>query len=142
MLGANDLFLCQVSTPDGCVAELPATLRRIGRNVRRIVAAIRARGRYHRRLVIVGYFALDDGSSLQRRVVKALNAAVLQAAQPFRVVAANGYAMFSAAAAHSAGNSCDAGLLTQLGRPGRCGIHPSYAGHGLLALAVADAARR
>lgn len=35
MIGANDLFRCQATTADGCAAELPRTLRRVGRNVDR-----------------------------------------------------------------------------------------------------------
>jgi hypothetical protein len=35
------------------------------------------------------------------------------------------------------GSTCGAGLLTQLGMPGNCGIHPSYAGQALLAEALA-----
>jgi hypothetical protein len=39
------------------------------------------------------------------------------------------------------GNTCGAGLLTQLGKPGDCGIHPSYAGQALLAQALEKAIR-
>jgi lysophospholipase L1-like esterase len=142
MIGANDLFRCQATTADGCSAELPRTLRRVGRDVRRIVAALRDQGHYRGRLAIVGYYALDYASAVQRRIVARLNATVRGAARPFGIVVANGFGRLSAAARHSAGNSCDAGLLTQLGRPGKCGIHPSYAGQALLALAVADALAR
>ncbi len=48
-----------------------------------------------------------------------------------------------AAAAHSSGDStCTAGLLTQLvGASTPCGIHPSYAGASLLALALEKVTR-
>jgi hypothetical protein len=39
------------------------------------------------------------------------------------------------------GNTCVAGLLTQLGSPGTCGIHPSYAGQALLAQALEKVVR-
>ena len=43
------------------------------------------------------------------------------------------YRTFARASIHSGNNSCTAGLLTQLGAPGTCGVHPSYAGQALLA---------
>ncbi len=63
------------------------------------------------------------------------------AAKPFDVVVANGYGAFAKADKHSDGNACTAGLVTQLGKPGVCGIHPSYAGQSLLAQAVEQAIR-
>ena len=43
MIGANDFFLCRLTTADGCTSagEQQATLRRIEGNVRRIVSRIR-----------------------------------------------------------------------------------------------------
>lgn len=76
-------------------------------------------------------------SSLVRRLNRTLN----RAAKPFGRVVADGYAEFAAAAVHSANDPCAAGLLTQLGQPGTCGIHPTYAGHALLAQAVGKAIR-
>jgi lysophospholipase L1-like esterase len=139
MIGANDLYLCQKTTSDGCATELAPTLRRIGRNARRIVSALRGRGRYRGQLVIVAYYAPDYTSAFYVAVIRALNRTVRDAARPFGIAVADGFGRWRAAARHSAGNSCTAGLLTQLGAPGTCGVHPSYAGHGLLALAVADA---
>ena len=50
---------------------------------------------------------------------------------------ADGFGELAAGAAHSGGNSCTAGLLTQLtGASTPCGIHPSYAGASLLAQAL------
>ena len=54
------------------------------------------------------------------------------------MVIADGFGEFEAAAAHSGGNTCTAGLLTQLSTGG-CGIHPSYAGQSLLAQALEKA---
>ena len=62
------------------------------------------------------------------------------AAKPFHVVMADGFAAFRAAARQSGGDSCKAGLLTQL-TTGGCGVHPSLAGQALLALAVEQAIR-
>ena len=51
---------------------------------------------------------------------------------------ADGYGEFQAGSVHSGGNTCTAGLLTQLSTGG-CGIHPSYAGQSLLAQALEKA---
>jgi lysophospholipase L1-like esterase len=47
-VGANDVFLCQRSTPDFCtsVSERAAVFAKIRRNVRRILRAIRRKARY------------------------------------------------------------------------------------------------
>ena len=63
------------------------------------------------------------------------------AAKPYHVVIADGYGELATATARFGGNSCTAGLLTQLGTVGKCGIHPSYAGQTLLAAAVEKAIR-
>jgi hypothetical protein len=62
-------------------------------------------------------------------------------ARPFGVVIADGYGVFWIASARFGYSPCLAGRLTQLGMPGRCGIHPSYARQTLLAKAVAAAIR-
>jgi lysophospholipase L1-like esterase len=140
MLGANDLFRCQTVTRDGCVGELRAALGQIGRNVRRIVSEIRHKGRYRGQLVIVNYYSLNYASAFINGVVRMLNNTVDGAARPFKVQIADGFQEFKAGSAHSGGNPCTAGLLTQVGG-GACGVHPSYAGQALLAEAVAKAIR-
>ncbi len=88
--------------------------------------------------MIVNYYApvpADDTTS------QLLNQIQDAAAKPFHVVVADGYAAFAAADLHSGGDACTAGLVTQLGKPGDCGIHPSYAGQSLLAQAVEQAIR-
>lgn len=140
MIGANDGFLCIETTKDGCTStsEMAALRHRITHNVRIILHAIRNNARYQGQLVIVNYYspvkAYDPRS-------EQLNAIVDAAARPFHVRIADGFAVFHRADSHSASNACLAGLLTQLGKPGDCGIHPSYAGQSLLAQAVAQAIR-
>lgn len=137
MVGANDLFVCQRTTPHACTApsEQRAVLTKITKNVRRIVSAIRNRAGYGGQLVIVHYFSLDYSSAFINGVVRALNAAQDAGAQGFDFDVANGFEKFRRASANSGGSPCRAGLLTQL-KSGGCGVHPSYAGQGLLALAV------
>jgi lysophospholipase L1-like esterase len=142
-IGANDLFLCQKSTRDGCLSpsEEQGVLTTVGNNVSRILSAIRQKARYRGQLVIVNYYSLNYSSGLITGIVNALNQTQDTAAKPFRALIANGYGEFYAGSLHSGGDPCKAGLLTQLST-GSCGVHPTYAGQSLLALAVEKAARR
>jgi lysophospholipase L1-like esterase len=135
MIGANDLFLCRSTTADGCTSEFKAALTKITKNVRHIVSAIRNKAGYKGRLVIVHYFSLDYTSAFGNGVVRALNDAQDAGAKGFDFHVANGFAEFRRGSAKSGGRPCKAGLLTQL-KGGGCGVHPSYAGQGLLAQAV------
>ena len=139
MIGANDGLLCLETTKDGCASksEMSALKHEITHNVQTILGAIRQKAHYRGQLVIVNYYspikAFDSRS-------KQLNATVDAAARPFRVRFAQGFSVFQRAARQSA-SPCAAGLLTQLGKPGACGIHPSYAGQSLLAQAVEQVIR-
>jgi lysophospholipase L1-like esterase len=139
MIGANDLFLCQRTTSDGCVSELEAALTRIQRNVRTVVSGIRRKARYRGRVVLVNYFSTDYNSSFANGVVGALNNAQRAGAKGLRVSVADGFGQWRRATTRFGGNACTAGLLTPLGQS--CDVHPSYAGQSLLGLAVQRAAR-
>jgi lysophospholipase L1-like esterase len=141
MIGANDLLRCQSTTKDGCASrsERDAVFAKLARNVKHILSAIRTNAHYTGQLAILNYYSLNYSSSAINQIVEALNSTVDGAAKSFVVEIANGFAEFKAASVHSGGSPCTAGLLTQLGSPGKCGVHPSYAGQALLAQAVADA---
>ena len=140
MIGANDLLRCEETSKDGCLrpSEQQAVFRTVGSNVRHILSAIRDNARYRGQLAIVNYCSPVVG--FNAFIVK-LNRAVDAAARPFRVVIAGGFGAFQAADRRSGRNPCTAGLLTQLGSPGKCGIHPSYAGQSLLAQALLKVTR-
>jgi lysophospholipase L1-like esterase len=142
MIGANDLFLCQETTRDGCASGLPATLKTVGANVRRIVSGIRGKARYRGQIVLMRYYAPDYRSAFLTGGSQLLNKTAYDAAKPYRVHVADGFGQWRAASAKSGDDPCTAGLLTQLGQPGTCGVHPSWAGQGLLALALARAVKR
>jgi lysophospholipase L1-like esterase len=144
MIGANDFFICQATSNDGCASqsERQATATTIKRNVRTILTGIRKKAGYRGQLVVVRYFSLDYSSAGVSAGARAISGPMLTAAKPFRVAVADGFGQFKAATAKSAGSSCRAGLLTQLVQPGSCGVHPSYSGQALLALAVARVIRR
>ncbi len=135
-IGANDLFRCQATTSDGCASELQATLATVSSNIRTILSTIRNKAHYRGQIVIVNYYSLDYTSAFITGVVSALNQTQDTAGQPFRVLIANGFGQFYQGSLYSGANPCTAGLLTQLGKPGNCGVHPSYAGSSLLALSV------
>jgi lysophospholipase L1-like esterase len=140
MIGANDFFYCQETTSDNCAStpELNATAAALTKNIHTILSAIRKSARYTGQIVIVNYYSLDYSSSVGNAQSQLLNHVQDAAAKPFHVEIADGFGVLGAAALHSGGNSCTAGLLTQLGG-GKCGIHPSYAGQALLAAAVEQA---
>jgi lysophospholipase L1-like esterase len=140
MIGANDFFLCQKATTDQCTSsgELAALSASVGKNVTTILSAIRFRAHYRGQIAIVNYYSLDYSNPLDNLVTEqVLNANQDNAAAPFHVEIADGFGELQAGAAHSGGSTCNAGLLTQLGAPGTCGIHPSYAGQSLLAQSLA-----
>lgn len=141
MIGANDYFLCQRTTTDGCASELNATVAKITANARHILSAIRRKAHYRGQLAIVDYYSLDYASPGVSALSASFNRAMHKAARPYHVLAADGFGILRTAAAHSGGSTCDAGLLTQLGTPGTCGVHPSYAGQALLAQALLKAIR-
>ena len=144
MIGANDFFLCQKATTDQCTSpgELAALRASVGNNVATILSSIRNKAHYRGQIAIVNYYSLDYSNPLDTAVAQqVLNANQDTAAQPFHVEIADGFGELQAGAAHSGGNTCTAGLLTQLGTPGTCGIHPSYAGQSLLAQSLAKVVR-
>ncbi len=141
MIGANDYFLCAETTKDACASksEVQGVVKTIAKNVKTILSAIRTKAHYKGQLAIVNYYSLNYASAAINAQSALLNSTVDGAAKPFHVEIANGFSEFQAAAVHSAGSTCNAGLLTQLGMPGKCGVHPSYAGQALLAEALAKA---
>jgi lysophospholipase L1-like esterase len=139
MIGANDFFRCQATTADHCqnLSEQAQVISTVAGNVNTILSTLRKKDKYKGQLVIVNYYSLDYANSLDNLQSAAINQAVDRAAAPYKVKVADGFAEWENAAAKSGGNSCTAGLLTQLtGATTPCGIHPTYAGQALLAQAV------
>ena len=137
MIGANDFYVCQETTSDSCAstAERNATAATVAKNVHTILSAIRNKAHYKGQLVILNYYSLNYSVPAINAQSQLLNRIQDGAAKPFGVKIADGYGELQAASTHSGGNTCTAGLLTQLSAGG-CGVHPSYAGQALLAQAV------
>jgi lysophospholipase L1-like esterase len=141
MIGANDVFVCQEQTSDDCasVSEQLGVAEEIAKNVGIILSAIRNQAHYTGQIVIVNYYSLDYADSSDNIESQLGDATLDLSALPYHVEIANGYGIFQAASVDSAQDPCTAGLLTQLGSPGTCGVHPSYAGQSLLAQSVLEA---
>ena len=135
-LGANDGFLCQTQTSDGCVSEVNTLLDTVRTNLTAIFKALRMKAGYTGQLVVVDYYALDYSDSFQTASVKLIDDAIATAAAPYNVKVASGFDAFERASAQASGNVCTAQLVTAL-TGGGCGVHPSVAGAVVLAQAVA-----
>jgi lysophospholipase L1-like esterase len=142
MIGANDAFLCQGSTPDHCTSpsELRGLQAEISHNVGTILSSIRNKAHYRGQIAIVNYYSLNYASPATNAQSILLNTTVDKAAKPFHVEIADGYGEFKLASMRFGNQPCLAGLITELdATAGSCGIHPSFAGQTLLAAAVANA---
>jgi lysophospholipase L1-like esterase len=135
-IGANDGFLCQETTSDACAAEFPAVLKEIGANLTTIYTQIRDTAHYQGLLVALTYYSLNYKDPTQVALTEALNNVITSVTEAFGGQVADGFAAFQAGSAPS-GDPCSAGLLVKLPN-GTCNIHPSPAGHLLLAQAIED----
>src|SRR3954470_14775814 len=111
MIGANDFFVCQFTTSDGCASAseriaVAATLRK---NVRTILSSIRNKAKYRGQIVVMRYFSLDYSSPVISSQSQQLNSVVIAAAKPYRVAIADGYGQFKSGSAKSGGKPCKAG---------------------------------
>jgi lysophospholipase L1-like esterase len=136
-IGANDVFLCQETTADACAstAELQAVLKKIEVNLAIIYTLIRDVARYHGPLVALTYYSLSYSDPTQVASAEALNSAIAPVTEKFGGKVADGFAAFEGPSAAFGGDPCAAGLLIKL-PDGTCNIHPSPAGHLLLAQAI------
>jgi len=134
-IGANDMFLCQNTTPDHCTGpDFRIALNQVSRNLAVILAAVRAQ--YRGDLVLVSYYSLDYRDPVQVEQVKAINAALAQVTRRYHGTIADGFTAFRLASLRTGGDPCAAGLLIKL-PDGTCDVHPTAAGHRVLAAALA-----
>lgn len=142
-IGANDAFVCEATTTDGCTSpsELQGLLAQIRRNLDTIYLEIRAVADYTGPIVALTYYSLDYSNGLANAESKLINSAVITATKRYGGIIANGYRAFKVASKAFDGNPCTAGLLVKL-PDGTCNIHPSPEGHLVLAAAIAQALGR
>ena len=94
---------------------------------------------YHGRLVALTYYSLSYSDPTQVAGTEALNSAIASVTEKFGGKVADGFAAFQEPSEAFGGSPCAAGLLIKL-PDGTCNIHPSPAGHLLLAKAIEDVA--
>lgn len=135
-IGANDVFVCQSTTPDQCLGtSFPAVVAQVSANVDTILSTLREEGRYRRDLVLLTYYSTDYSDPTTTGAIAALNTALAQVAAANGARVADGFTAFAQASAASGGSPCAAGLLIPL-PTGGCDVHPTLAGHEVLAGAV------
>ena len=134
-IGANDAFLCQEVTADGCAAEFPDVLNEVMANLAAIYHQIRDVAHYQGLLVALTYYSLNYSDPTQVGLTKALNNAIETVTEAAGGTFADGFGAFAGPSAAFGGDPCAAGLLIKL-PDGTCNIHPSPKGHQLLAQAI------
>jgi lysophospholipase L1-like esterase len=139
-IGANDVFLCEETTADACAspAEFEAVLQQIKANLTVIYTLIRHVAHYRGPLVALAYYSLtySNPPSASEVALEALNSVIASVTEKFGGKVADGFAAFQGPSAAFGGSACAAGLLIPVPPPGTCNIHPSHAGHRLLAQAI------
>ncbi|HEY7265233.1 MAG TPA: SGNH/GDSL hydrolase family protein [Trebonia sp.] len=136
-IGANDVFLCQETTTDQCTspAELQAVLQEIQANLTAIYTQIRDVAHYRGLLVALTYYSLSYSDPAQVAGSKLLDSVIASVTEAFGGKVADGFVAFQGPSMAFGGSPCAAGLLIKL-PDGTCNIHPSPAGHLLLAQAI------
>jgi lysophospholipase L1-like esterase len=141
-IGANDLFLCQRINPDQCTGtDFAVTVAQVEKNVGTILWTLRHRAHYRQKVALVSYYSTDYRDPVVTGGIGALNAALARAAAANRAVVADGFGAMQKAAAVAGGDTCAAGLLIAL-PTGGCDVHPTPAGHKVLARALGEVAAR
>ncbi len=148
-IGANDAFVCQEMTADGCssTGEIQKLLLSIETNLSTIYSSLRVNAGYQGPIVALNYYSLSYRKNTygiqSMGLSKLLNSAIDAAGKPFGVIVAHGFAAFESASSGTyMGSPCAAGLLVPVPAadtsiPGEaCNIHPSLKGHQVLAGAI------
>jgi lysophospholipase L1-like esterase len=139
-IGANDAFLCQATTADHCTspAELAGVANEIAANLGTIFHDLRVVAGYQGPIVALTYYSLSYSDPVQIAGAQFLNSVIAAVTTAHGGIVANGFAAFQVPSLPFGGDPCAAGLLIRLPN-GTCNIHPSPAGHRVLAQAIAEA---
>ena len=141
-IGGNDILTLQrtcLGVVSCIIAGLPAVEAQMAVNLNTIYLAIRHQGHYHGVIVTVPYFAFNYNDLASAGIAKSLDDTVAAVATAHHARVADVFGAFLAASAPT-GIPCFAGL--QVPRtptptdPSPCDIHPSLAGHAVMAKAV------
>jgi hypothetical protein len=107
-------------------------LQQIQANLTAIYTQIRDVAHYQGPLVALTYYSLSYSDPAQVAGTQLLDSVIASVTQAFGGKVADGFAAFAGPSAAFGGSPCAAGLLIKL-PDGTCNIHPSPAGHLLLA---------
>jgi lysophospholipase L1-like esterase len=136
-IGANDAFLEEAlckNDPTCILDGFPALLNEIGTNLATMYQEIRDVAHYQGLLVALTYYSTNYNDQTTVNLVTAINNVITSVTEAFGGEVADGFAAFKVGSGTS-GDPCAAGLLIKL-PDGTCNIHPSPAGHLLLAQAI------
>lgn len=139
-IGGNDLLILvrQCTGNVSCIINgLPAVEAQIAANLNTIYGAIRHQGHYHGVIVAVPYFAFNYNDPGGVAVTSSLDGVIAVVARAHNAQVADVFGAFRTASAPS-GIPCFAGLQvpTPTNPTSPCDIHPSAAGHAVMAKAV------
>ncbi|HEY8077173.1 MAG TPA: SGNH/GDSL hydrolase family protein [Labilithrix sp.] len=153
-MGGNDLLVMEhhCTLPsllnDVCkLAKLPFTVHAFGDHISQIAKDIDATG-YKGTFVVISTYAPDYSDVVAKLALTQMNGELKEHVeglagelQNTKVVVADGYGAFEAVASQHGGKTCETGLLIKKA-DGTCDIHPTQAGHRVLADAVKKALGR
>jgi lysophospholipase L1-like esterase len=128
-VGANDAFICQHTTSDDCLSEIGGVAAKVRAHLDTILGALRGKGGYRGRIVVVTYYAIDYASA-EADGIRTLDSAMAAAARAHGAAVASGFDAFRPVAEKSGGDSIAAGLVLPHD------VHPTAEGQRLLAQAV------
>jgi lysophospholipase L1-like esterase len=139
-IGGNDVLTLQALCAGNvtCIINgLPAVKAQLAANLNTIYLAVRHKGHYRGTIVTVPYFAFNYKDPNNVFIVSALDGVVADAATTYHARVADVLGAFLTASAPS-GIPCFAGLQvpTPSNPTSPCDIHPSAAGHAVIAKAV------
>ena len=133
----------------GCkLARLPFYVHDYGEHLAKLLLAIDATG-YEGTLVLVTTYAPDYSDHIATIALEQMNgeltehvASISSQLHGLKVRIADGYGAFKAHAEEHGGKTCETGLLIKNDDGKTCDIHPTAAGHQVLADAILAAAGR
>jgi lysophospholipase L1-like esterase len=141
-IGGNDILALQrtcLGSVTCIIAGLPAVEAQMAANLNTIYLAIRHQGHYHGVIVTVPYFAFNYNDPSGLAIASSLDGVVAAVATAYHARVADVLGAFRVASAPS-GIPCFAGLqvprVPTPTNPAPCDIHPSAAGHAVMAKAV------
>jgi lysophospholipase L1-like esterase len=141
-IGGNDVLILLSSCkgdPTCVLTGLSGVEAQMSANLNVIYSTIRKRGHYQGTIVTVPYYSFDyRDDNPTKAIVASLDTAIATVAARYHARVADVFGAFATASAAAGGVPCAAGLqvFPNPNPPPPCDIHPSAAGHAVIASAV------